>query len=732
MPIRTAATSDYKPSYLAATIAAALTFVLYLVTLAPSTAMWDTSEYIASAKVLGLPHPPGNPVFVLLGHFFGLLPIPVTYAQRINVMAALASAAAAGFWFLITERVLWRWVTQRWQRITGAAVAVLVGATAFTVWNQSVVNEKVYTISLIGLAVISWLMVCWCENPDDPRADRWLLLVAFLLGLGYANHPAGFLPLPAVGIAVLVRRPQTLLRWRLVLLAIAVLVLGLTPFAYEPIRAAHFPTINEGEPTGCLTHFEWSCTFSGLTVQRLEDNINRKQYQKPSVLDRQAPLSAQIGMYWLYFKWQWLRDAYGQHDRLQNGLAALFLVLGLAGAWAHWKHDPESFWYFAVFSFTVSLALVYYMNFKYSFSQAPQLGNTVAREPRDRDYFYLWSFSSYSVWVALGLMYLWESLATMVAGAKAAAAAILPRRAWLATCPVLAIAFIPLVGNWRDAPRSGQMFTRDWAVDMLNSVEPYAIIVTNGDNDTFPLWYAQEVEGVRQDVIVAVATYLGTDWFVRQIIRRPIRPYDAATGPARFRGKSWPVPSGPPLHMTFAQADSIPPVLTLREPQIFKAGDITARIPAGYLTRDQLVVLRMIRDTYPERPIYFSSSEYGDALGLEPYMLTQGLVTKLVPAPITATADTFRISGGYFDEKTTEALWDSVYLAPKALITQDGWVDRSSVGIAYHYAIIGSIIFQAMQEHGDSTAAKTVAATVDAMARSARLMRDAGQGSSDQ
>ena len=723
MPIRTAAKSDYKPSYLAATIAALLTFVLYLATLAPSTAMWDTSEYIASAKVLGLPHPPGNPLFVLLGHFFGLLPIPVSYAARINIMAALASAASAGFWFLITERVLARWLTQKWLRIAGAGTAVLVGATSFTVWNQSVVNEKVYTISLIGLAVISWLMVCWCDAPDDPRADRWLVLVAFLMGLGYTNHPAGFLPLPAVGIAVLVRRPQTLLRWRLILVAIAALVLGLTPFAYEPIRAAYFPTINEGEPTACTTHFEWSCTFTALTEQRLADNINRKQYQKPSVLDRQAPFTAQVGMYWLYFKWQWLRDAYDQHPGLQNGLAALFLVLGLAGAWVHWKHDPESFWYFAVFAITVSLALVYYMNFKYSYSQAPELGNSVPREPRDRDYFYLWSFSSYSVWVALGLTYLWESLATMAAGAKAAASSMLPKRAWLATCPVLAVALIPAIGNWRDAPRSGQMFTRDWAVDMLNSVEPYSIIVTNGDNDTFPLWYAQEVEGVRQDVIVAVATYLGTDWFVRQIIRRPIRPYDAAKGPARFRGRTWPAPSGPPLKLSFGQADSIPPALPLRQPQLFKADGITARIPAGYLTRDQLVVLQMIHDSYPERPIYFSSPDYATALGLEPYLLTQGLVTKLMPHEITPSPDTINISGGYFDVKTTRALWDSSYLAPKALIKQNGWVDRASVGIAYHYAIIGTIVFQALEQAGDTAAAKPVAATVDAMARSARLQR---------
>ena len=91
-------------------------------------------------------------------------------------------------------------------------MATLNGATAFTVWNQSVVNEKVYTISLLGLAVISWLTVRWLESPDGFRADRILILIAYLLGLGYANHMAGFLAAPAVAAAVIARRPATLVR----------------------------------------------------------------------------------------------------------------------------------------------------------------------------------------------------------------------------------------------------------------------------------------------------------------------------------------------------------------------------------------------------------------------------------------------------------------------------------------------------------------------------------------
>src|SRR6187551_865888 len=98
---RLSAAPEYRPSYLAATLTALAVFILYLVTLAPSTAMWDTSEYIAAAYVLGLPHPPGNPLFVLIGRFFSILPIAPTVAQRINVLAALTSAGAAGFWFLV-------------------------------------------------------------------------------------------------------------------------------------------------------------------------------------------------------------------------------------------------------------------------------------------------------------------------------------------------------------------------------------------------------------------------------------------------------------------------------------------------------------------------------------------------------------------------------------------------------------------------------------------------------
>src|ERR1043165_4742584 len=542
---------DNRPSYIPAAIVSLAVLVLYMVTLAPNTAMWDTSEYIAAAYTLGLPHPPGNPFFVLIGRVFAILPIASSIGARVNILAAVASAVSAGMWFLSTERVLVGWFTERWQRVTGGALAALIGATAFTVWNQSVVNEKVYTVSLVGIAIISWLMIRWCDEPDGWKPDRILVLVAYLLGLGYANHMAGMVAAPAVGLAVLIVRPRTILRWKLLLACLGALALGLTPFATQPIRAAYFPAINEGEPTACRTKLELSCTFSKATLDAFNYNFNRGQYGKPDLSDRQASFGEQLGMWWMYFKWQWTRDAREQHPFAQALFAAAFLVLGLFGGWVHFQRDRRSFWYFGSLMFTMTLLLIYYLNFKLGASQDPSSPNP--HEVRDRDYFFLWSFSAWGVWASLGLIFVWESIAAMIGTETVKVGretVTLPRDdAWMYSSPVLLIAAIPLFTNWHWASRAGHRDTRDFASDILNSVEPYGVLVTVGDNDPFPLWYAQEVEGIRRDVIVANTSLLNTDWYVRQIIRRPIFDYDEAKGPAIYRGKKWEKPTTSPIHM---------------------------------------------------------------------------------------------------------------------------------------------------------------------------------------
>jgi hypothetical protein len=690
--------------------------------------MWDTGEYMAAAKVLGIPHPPGNPFFMLIANVFGQLPLPGTYAQQINTMAALASAASAGFWFLVTERILSGWLPRSWQRLTGAALATLIGATAFTVWNQSVVNEKVYTMTLFFFCAVSWLMISWTDNPEGSGANKRLLLVAYLLGLGYANHPAGFLAMPAVGVAILARRWQTLLDWRLLLKGLLVFALGLTPFLYEPIRAAYFPPLNEGEPTACVEKIEASCTFTELTKTRLMANINREQYGDK--LQRFAPYSAQVGMWWLYFKWQWLRDAYNESPALQAILGVLFLTLGLLGGYVHYSRDRRTFWYFGPLMFTLTLALIYYMNFKYGWSQAPGLGDAVDREVRDRDYFYIWSYSAWGVWAALGLMYIWQSVAEMLDRNVAESfdkAGFATRRSWLLATPILLLACVPLVGNWKTASHRGDTFAAEWGKDMLNSVEPYGILITNGDNDTFPLWYAQEVEGVRQDVLVLVSSYLNTDWFVRQIIRRPIREYDAAKGPAIYRGKTWPKPKGPPLKMTFAEADALPDYMEVREPQIFQEGEIRATIKPeqlnqpGILTRDAIVTLRLIKDSAFERPIYFSSGGYGRQLGLSPYSVRQGLLEKLVDKAVVPGRDTVQVGDGFLDIPTSYRLWTEVYTGPNELIDFGNWFDQASYLTPYAYTVAGYLLADSLKNRGQVAEGAKILTEVKEIAKAARL-----------
>ena len=734
---------DYRPSYLAAGIVTLAVLLLYIITLAPSTAMWDTSEYMAAAYTLGLPHPPGNPLFVLIGRVFSIIPLfGPNVATRINVLAALCSAVSAGMWFLVTERVLVGWFPQRWQRITGGVLAALIGATAFTVWNQSVVNEKVYTVSLAGIAIISWLMIRWSDDPDGRKADRILVLVAYILGLGYANHMGGMLAAPAAALAVVVRRPRTLFRWRLLLACIGALIFGITPFAIQPIRAAWNPPLNEGDPTACREGLKLSCTFSAETYRAFKYNFNREQYGKPELNDRQAPFTAQVDMWWFYFKWQWLRDPQLQHQVAQGVLGGLFLVLGLFGAWVHFQRDRRSFWYFATYMLTVTLILIIYLNFKYGSSQSPELGDSVPREVRDRDYFYLWSFSPWGVWAALGLMYIWENLAALFGTVETRygrQSVVLPSRdSLLKTTPILLIAGIPLFTNMHTAPRHGQTYTRDFAHDLLDSVEPYGVLVTVGDNDTFPLWYAQEVEGIRKDVVIANTSLLNTDWYTRQIIRRPIFEYDAAKGPAAYRNQQWVKPAGPPLKMTLNEADSVPPYWEIDKAMVFKAGchpepnaacDINAVIPPHLLQRADLFVLRMIQDSYPARPIYFSrtSGGYARELGLGDHVLTQGLAARVFIPPKASTKDTMNVAGdGWMDVKRTTELWNNDFVGPKSVIRTNDWIDQPSVGIPYLYVATGLELSEALRSRGDNAMSSQVWTTAKQVAKAVHLERLVG------
>jgi hypothetical protein len=659
--------------YLAAAGTSLSVFIIYVLTLSPSVAMWDAGEYLAAVKSLGIPHQPANPLFVLIGHVAGMLPLSDNYAMRINVLAAFASAVTAGFWFLCAERVLRDKIDRTWERFAAAAVAALLGATAFTVWNQSVAMEKVYPVALVGLAIVSWLVLQWFDATDERRQDRLLVLVAYVTGLTYAVHPAGMLTGPATLSAVLSQRPRTLLRWKLLAVLVGAFLFGTSPFAFLPIRAAHQPAVNVSAVSACEAgRIELGCTFSMETARRLKGVINREQYPPNPMTVRRAPFTAQLEQYWMYFSWQWMRDSGNVLRPMQSVVTAAMFALGLLGLAVAWQRKsgtangraaraPNFFWYFGPLTFTFTLLLIVYLNFRYSYGQSPELGNLVDREPRERDYFYMWTFSLWGLLAGLGLMSF--------------------KRLRL---PLLAFALLPLVANWRDATRAGQTFTRHWGADMLAGVEPNAVVITNGDNDSFPLWYAQAVEGLRPDVTVALTPYLGMEWYARQLNRR-----------------------SPLWHRTDQELDTIPGYAEFREPQRFVHGAIDAVIPPGYLSRDQLLVLLAIKDTFPNRPIYFSLGNYPHQLGLGAYVKRVGLLLKLEPTPIRETPDTVRLPSGFVDLKKSLALWDS-FGGPDAVRKEGRWLDKPSDLIPLYYAMVAQDLAQALQARGDSTRANAM------------------------
>ncbi len=730
--------TTYRPPYLAAGLAALGVWLLYAFTLAPSTAFWDTSEYIATAHIFSIPHPPGNPLFVVLARAWEVLlaPTGLSVAVRINLFSATMGAVAHGFWFLLVDRILAFFTPDRRFRIAGAAAAVLISATAFTVWNQSNVNEKVYTVSLCTIALLSWLAFHWRDNLGQGKDDNLILLMVFILALSVGNHLMAFLAAPALVLFILLVEPRTLLNWKLYAAALVAAVVGLSVHLFLPLRAGLDPIINEADPS------TWHALLASLA---------RKQYDKPSILmnpvtrDTGRDISlvmAQIGNYLQYFDWQWARSIAGNvsvFGGMRPVITALFIGLGAYGGWSHWRRDRISWFYVALLFSTLSLGLVIYLNFKYGYSWARNVYPDVEmHEVRERDYFFMVSFSVWGLWAGIGIAALWQRFSED----------LLPRvrsigRAYATTSPVLVLALLPLALNWSWASRANDYFARDWAYDLLMSVEPYGVLFTNGDNDTFPLWYVQEVEGVRRDVTVIVTSYLNTPWYVKQLreLTKPCPPgVDPLADPTRIvcqrpyqPDKSGgfyerlaerqapttarePIPQVPPRSLLTPPTRSIIPLSDTEIDRIagtypfrtdqtlsFTAGKVETTLSEGtvMLPADVFMtaILTEIMKAPADRPIYYASTTqtYRD-LNLDDFLIRQGFAYQLHDGPVEAdstrgiyqlpTNSPFRtVVGRYFDlPRTDSLLWDVFVHRPGIPEKWPHWVDAATQNIPYYYS----------------------------------------------
>ena len=321
-------------------------------------------------------------------------------------------------------------------------------------------------------------------------------------------------------------------------------------YEYQPELNMLFPRMYSDKSEHISAYKEWT-NFKGRPVQ-VRTSEGTKTVMKPTFAENLAFfLDYQLNyMYWRYFMWNFAgrqNDIQG-HGEVQNGnwisgfnfidkhiagdqtnlpddlknnagrnvFYMLPLLLGLIGLFYQafsGKKGIESFWVTFFLFFMTGIAIVIYLN------QTPY-------QPRERDYAYAGSFYAFAIWIGLGVAAVWRGLNYLlkttdekpVSTITAAVAALL----------CLCVPLQMVSQTWDDHDRSGRYVCRDFGMNYLSSVDENGIIFTNGDNDTFPLWYVQEVEGYRTDVRVCNLSYLQTDWYIDQM-KRPA--YESAPLP---------------------------------------------------------------------------------------------------------------------------------------------------------------------------------------------------------
>ncbi|MDP3908949.1 MAG: DUF2723 domain-containing protein [Gemmatimonadales bacterium] len=662
--------------------------------------MWDAGEFITAAYVLGVPHPPGTPLFVMLGHVWGDVVRIGEYAWRLNLMSACFSAAAAACFFLVAHRVLE--TEARVLRIGAAAAAAILAAFSFTVWQNS--NEtEVYSVATFSIAAICWLCLRWRDLRGTPRASHALLVIVYLASLAIGNHLLTLLVGPAVSLFIFytLRQPAggdpaaragewadwaTLSALWVVLIgvglgstpllllggllfaaalaqcvrarsyafplvALVVAAVGVSTYAFLYIRSGLQPLLDEADPE---------------TWRNLLAVIRRDQYPKRSPLDHPMFLAGsdnpgrtvvlfgqQLVNYAQYWLWQFGRSL----GRLSVLPWLLFAALGTLGIEEVRRRDRGIAYLLGTLWLVTGLGLVVYMNFRAGFSlfwdQYPNL--LEQHEVRERDYFFIASFQVWGVFAGLGLARVIRQLGA-------------PPPRW-ALGAAAAVTLLPFALNFTMASRRhgpDATIARDFAYNLLQSVGPYGVLFTNGDNDTFPVWYLQEVEGVRQDVTLVNLSLANLDWYVRQLIARPTRPFDPARAPAVHRANAprEAPPDGTTLGIRLGDVDQLTPY-RLSQDGVFQSGafQLPVRAGQGFRISDQIILFTIAASLPRGRPVTFGvSSGRGQWLGLDPHLALEGLVYRVLPGRADTVPGLLRgLQGPMVDTARTRLLADSVY-----------------------------------------------------------------------
>ena len=332
-----------------------------------------------------------------------------------------------------------------------------------------------------------------------------------------------------------------------------------------------------------------------------------------------------------------------KNNKAHNTLFALPFILGLLGMYFHYKQKKSDFGVNFLMFFFTGFAIVLYLN---------QAGY----QPRERDYAYVGSFYAFAVWIGLGVLMVKELLSKSINQTTAAGLATI-------IC-LLAVPALMASQEWDDHDRSNKVIARDLAKDYLESCAPNAILFTFGDNDTYPLWYAQEVEGIRKDIRVINYSLLGIDWYINQLrykvnespaidviwsadqIEGSKRDYieykpNASMPDDKFYNlydvmKNYVGKDNPDNDYSFPVKNVTVPVdvaAAIKNGTVNATDSIVSSLdfslPRNALMKNELAVLNIIAANNWKRPIYFTNA--GAELGFDQYLRRDGLSYRLAP-----------------------------------------------------------------------------------------------------
>jgi hypothetical protein len=798
----------------------AIATAVYVLTIEPTGSFWDAGEFIAASYKLQVPHPPGAPLFLLLGRLFSLLTTDVTrVAFWVNLVSALSSSFTILFLFWTITLLGKKLVVKAGETITrGQTLAIIgsgaVGALAFTFSDSfwfSAVEAEVYAMSSLFTALVFWAILRWEAVAHERDSDKWLILIAYLMGLSIGVHLLNLVSIPALafvyyfkkypitqmgviytfgisgiilgtilsgiipglpsvagsfeiffvnslglpfgsgivffcllfvaalvyGVLYSIKKQKHILNT--VLLALSFILIGYSSYGIIVIRSNYNPPIDENDPENIISFVSYlkreqygdrpllygPLYTASLVRQEQGAALYRKGERKYEIYDYKTVnvwddshktllpriystqpnhieaykkwvdlppagvkpsffqnigfmLKYQIGwMYWRYFMWNFsgresdVQDAgwlmpwdndNGLPEMLatnegRNNFYLLPFILGVVGLLYHIKRNGKDAFIVGLLFFFTGIAIVIYLN------QPPV-------EPRERDYTFAGSFYAFCIWIGLGVMALSDYLSKIIKSDTL--------RPVVATLVCLVAPGIMAAEGWDDHDRSNRYHSVDSAKNLLNSVAPNGILFTGGDNDTFPLWYAQEVEGFRTDVRVVNLSLLNTDWYIEQM-KRPA--YESAPLPISLdepqfvQGKNDYLPfvenprvkSGlnlkqyielikqnhPAIQVQASSGNmiSVLPTKTFFLPvdkqkvlasnivpeqkESLVADNMVFDIGKNALEKKDLIILDMIATNNWERPIYFSTTlSTSNYLNLREFMQMEGLAYRLLPAKI--------------------------------------------------------------------------------------------------